>query len=260
MRSDGSHLHGSAGSWQSSDALTSVSRRSAARPGTACPSVSRRAWARAPQPAVGAAVHGHGVGGRQHPSVQAPHVFPGRREPVTTGAAQDGHAARRRQRTSRLPERPAGSPRPGRAWHRRRCLSTRPARRACSSRVRRIPGRLAWPGPPTRPRRFPPGGRRSRMRLSAAVTAAARLGRAARCSSRPGDTHPVKPATAWRVYASKTDSRASSPEAAGPSSTTSRAKTASRAASRVQNPEPRYPVKLVPTPTQYDSGTPDPPD
>jgi hypothetical protein len=105
----------------------------------------------------------------------------------------------------------------------------------------------------------PSGGRRSRMRFSAAVTAAARLGRAVRCSSRPGDTHPMKPATAWTVHASKTDSRASSSEATGSNSTTSSARTASRAASLVQNPEPRYSVKLVPTPTQYDSGAPDPP-
>ena len=105
---------------------------------------------------------------------------------------------------------------------------------------------------------LPSGGRPSRMRFSAAVIAAARPGRTARCSSRPGDTHPVKPATAWRVHASKTDSSASSPQASSPSSTTSRARTVSRAASLVQNPEPRYSVKLVPTPTLYDRSAPDP--
>jgi hypothetical protein len=72
------------------------------------------------------------------------------------------------------------------------------------------------------------------MRSRAAVTAATRWGRPARCSSRPGGMHPVNPATAWIVHASRISSS-----------------TVSRAASVVQKPGPRYSVKLVPASKRY---------
>jgi hypothetical protein len=123
---------------------------------------------------------------------------------------------------------------------------------ACPSHTR--PARTARAGELTS--MLPSAGTRSQMRSRAAVTAATRWGRPARCSPRPGDMHPVNPATAWIVHASRISSSTSSSRAADSSSRTSRASTVSRAASLVQKPEPRYPVKLVPASKRYDRNHP----